>query len=45
MDDSKSGHKIDDLLEALESKSRYTRSVTDEDLLERCKKYEVSNEK
>lgn len=39
-------HKIDDLLKALESKSRYTRGVTDEDLLERVKnmKYRMKNE-
>lgn len=39
-------HKIDDLLKALEPKSRYTRGVTDEDLLERVKnmKYRMKNE-
>ncbi|WP_141541186.1 restriction endonuclease-like protein [Bacillus thuringiensis] len=39
-------HKIDDLLKALESKSRYTRGETDEDLLERVKnmKYRMKNE-
>ncbi|MDA1846755.1 DUF2357 domain-containing protein [Bacillus cereus] len=39
-------HKIDDLLKALEQKSRYTRGETDEDLLERVKnmKYRMKNE-
>ncbi|OTX88601.1 restriction endonuclease [Bacillus wiedmannii] len=39
-------HKIDDLLKALEEKSRYTRGETDEDLLERVKnmKYRMKNE-
>ncbi|EJR75569.1 hypothetical protein IK7_05323 [Bacillus cereus VD156] len=39
-------HKIDDLLKALEKKSRYTRGETDEDLLERVKnmKYRMKNE-
>ncbi|OOR12384.1 restriction endonuclease [Bacillus cereus] len=39
-------HKIDDLLKALEPKSRYTRGVTDEDLLERVKniKHRMKNE-
>ncbi|KMQ19582.1 restriction endonuclease-like protein [Bacillus mycoides] len=39
-------HKISDLLKALEPKSRYTRGVTDEDLLERVKnmKYRMKNE-
>ncbi|MGG5793731.1 DUF2357 domain-containing protein [Bacillus nitratireducens] len=39
-------HKIDDLLKALEQKSRYTRGVTDEDLLECVKnmKYRMKNE-
>lgn len=39
-------HKIDDLLKALEPKSRYTSGVTDEDLLERVKnmKYRMKNE-
>ncbi|EOO40970.1 MULTISPECIES: restriction endonuclease-like protein [Bacillus] len=39
-------HKIADLLKALEPKSRYTRGVTDEDLLERVKnmKYRMKNE-
>lgn len=39
-------HKIDDLLKALEPKSRYTRGITDEDLLERVKnmKYRMKNE-
>lgn len=39
-------HKIDDLLKALESKSRYTRGETDEYLLQRVKnmKYRMKNE-
>ncbi|EJQ92060.1 TPA: DUF2357 domain-containing protein [Bacillus anthracis] len=39
-------YKIDDLLKALEKKSRYTRGETDEDLLERVKnmKYRMKNE-
>ncbi|MED2933063.1 restriction endonuclease-like protein [Bacillus wiedmannii] len=39
-------HKIDDLLKALEPKSRYIRGETDEDLLERVKnmKYRMKNE-
>ncbi len=39
-------HKIEDLLKALEPKSRYTRGVTDEDLLERVRnmKYRMKNE-
>ncbi|WP_439876537.1 DUF2357 domain-containing protein [Bacillus mycoides] len=39
-------HKIEDLLKALEPKSRYTRGETDEDLLQRVKnmKYRMKNE-
>ncbi|PFZ62901.1 restriction endonuclease [Bacillus wiedmannii] len=39
-------HKTDELLKALEKKSRYTRDVTDEELLERVKnmKYRMKNE-